>query len=325
MIIIEGNNGAPMLGSGLVCESSPQPLIVNTPKQQIDVCFFDFEPEYFEWAFYDLSEPNNEYKNDFFAPLVEVPLSSDTVTFTLFRGSQETILNDDTYGTYYPFGSLNKTVNGVTFHELKTGYKINWGLVGSILGNGDYKLKISGTNAGVDFEVFSHIFSVGTYDVEKADGTVKIQSTHNGCVEGGFDYTQLNWKRSVRIAGEFGKPEPQFEENNFITPSNKVVQITAEMPYQFTLLTDLLPSYIWGPIIQDKYLADELFISDYNKLTAGKDDKLNTNNPLGGPSLFDKRPVRLAESPSLTHYDNNTRSNFEAVFIDAIKEPKKFM
>jgi len=177
----------------------------------------------------------------------------------------------------------------------------------------------------VAFEYFTYIFWVANYDVDKADGTVKIESTNNGCVEGGFDYTDLNWKRSVRIGGKFGNPEPQFEENNFVTTTNKLVQITAEIPYQFTLVTDQLPSYIWQPIIQDKYLADELYVSDYNKLSAGKDDKFNENTPLGGPSLFIKRPVRLSESPSFTHPENNTRSNFEAVFVDAIKEPKKYM
>jgi len=152
-----------------------------------------------------------------------------------------------------------------------------------------------------------------------------IESIHNGCIEGGFDYTELNWKRSVRIAGNFGSPQPVYEENNFMTNSNKLVQITSEMIYEFNLVTDLLPAYIWQPIIQDSYLADQLIISDYNIRSAGKDMKLNQHMPLGETSLFDGRKVRLKDSPEFTHYDNNTRSNFEATFIDEIQEPKKFM
>lgn len=102
------------------------------------------------------------------------------------------------------------------------------------------------------------------YSEESADETVKIETVHNGCVESGIDYGSAGWIRSIRIPAIFGDKVQRLETDNYVDTNNKKTQIRDQIVNEYTLETKRLPSSVMTPLIEDKLLANQIFITDYN-------------------------------------------------------------
>lgn len=222
-------------------------------------CFCDYECNFVETVFADLADTDN-YKNDRTdIGLFNIP---DTVggsyAIRLVK-SDGTIINitDNTYGSLTDLGTLS---------SLPTyfGYLLNWNLVATLQGFGKYHIEVDLVNYTKTITRTSYDFQLMPYSEENADGTVKIETVHNGCVENGIDYGSTGWIRSIRLPAIFGNKVQRLEVDNYFDTQNNKTQIRDQVVNEYTLETQRLPSAVMTPLIEDKLLANQIFITDYN-------------------------------------------------------------
>ena len=234
---------------------------VEVPQEipSLSFCFCDYECDFVETAFADLADTDS-YKNDRTdIGLFNIP---DTVggSFAIrLIKSDGTIINivDNTYGSLTALGSLA---------SLPTyfGYLVNWNLVATLEGFGKYHIEVDLTNYTNTITRKSYDFQLMPYSEESADGTVKIETVHNGCVENGIDYGSIGWIRSIRLPAIFGNKIQRLETDNYFDTQNNKTQIRDQVVNEYTLSTERLPSMVMTPLIEDKLLANQIFITDYN-------------------------------------------------------------
>lgn len=208
--------------------------------------------------------------NDFTSFLAyQRPLS--TVSFKLLDENCDFLatLNTSTYGTYYP---ANYFGSGFTFFQNDyLGYKLEWQKVLNLHGSGGYKIKkitLSNT-VPASFEPIeecSCLFELSQYTDERANETVRIETTQNGyTISPGLDYTNTNWKEQIRIPGFFGNKQRRLEQDNYLDRNRNTTQIQDSIVHEFTL-----EPYFWPHCLRDEIdsilLANEILISDYNSL-----------------------------------------------------------
>ena len=230
-------------------------LPTETPT--LDFCFCDYECDFEELVLADLADTDS-YKNDRTSFLIEAP---DTVggsfAIRLVRSDGTTVnMTDNTYGTYFGLG----TISG---QPLKAGYLVEWQKVAQVEGFGVYSFEVDNVNFGNTITETSRDFRLLPYSEDNADGTVKIETIHNGCIEGGIDYTGMNWIRSVRIPAIFN-PSYRLETDNYFDTNNNKTQIRDQVVTEYTLSTERLPSSVMVPFIKDRILANSIFITNYN-------------------------------------------------------------
>lgn len=249
-------NGTPFTANGFAC--SQDSAIITKPDEDVklDFCYCEYECDYTEYAFYEVG--GDTYTNDQASLLIDTIVSSGTVVFKLINAytDVETILNDNTYGTFYAKGDLEG-------HPEKTGMLVDWQKVGTIIGNGVYFLRSELTVFGSTFTTDTHNYKVMPYSIDMADGTVKIITYHDGAVESGLDYTGLNWLKSVRLKGLFSQAY-EYESIEYVNTSRKNRQIQDRVTNLYTLETSMLPSNVADPFMIDKILANEINMYDYN-------------------------------------------------------------
>lgn len=225
-------------------------------KPVLDFCFCDYDCDYKATVLAGA----NDYETDPTDFLIEIP---DLVngSFEIYLQNVltgvETVVTDNTYGTYFALGY-------VAVNPTKGGYLFNWGLVRDTLGYGRYKVRIVQNFFGDSIETISNEFRVIPYSIESANNTVKIETVQNGCIQGGIDYTGLNWVSSVRLNGWFYEIQPRTEIETFVSTNRSVKQIqeTTVLRYQFD--TKLASVDTIGPLKNDKLMADNIIITDYN-------------------------------------------------------------
>lgn len=226
----------------------------------IDYCFCDYDCDFRQLVL----AGSDTYETDISDFLVDIP---DTVTgsfeikLTNITTGAETVLSDNTYGTYFALGSFAS-------QPTKGGYLIDWGKVRDVIGFARYRVTISQTFFSQTIEAESHIFDLKPYDPEFADGTVRIETVRNGCIEGGIDYTGLDWVTQVRIPGKFGFKTSRIERDFYETNTRRVAQIQDQVINTYELRTELLPAFISDPLLEDGFMANNVFITDYNLISA---------------------------------------------------------
>lgn len=240
------------------CALQTESITIPVGKPDLDFCFCDLECDFTELVLADISD-TDEYKNDRTSVLIDLPDDSLSFTINLVNAATgvTTPLVDNTYGTYF---GLN-TISG---HPAKGGYLLEWNKVSTLLGFGTYYIKQEQTLFTGTIEGRSYNFRLQPYTEIVANRTVKIESVHNGCIEGGVDYTGMNWLRSIRIPGKFGNKVPRIEVDNYVSTNRKVLQIQDQIINEYTLFTKRVPESVLNPLVQDKILANNIFITDYN-------------------------------------------------------------
>lgn len=256
-IIIQLSNPLPMEQTEFSTAMETNSIAIPTEQPTLDFCFCDYECDFEELVLADLAD-NDSYKNDRTSFLIEAP---DTVggafAIRLIKSDGTSInLVDNTYGTYFGLG----TISG---QPTKAGYLVEWQKVATLQGFGVYSFEVDNTNFTNTITETSRYFRLMPYSETTANGTVKIETIHNGCVEGGIDYEGMDWIRSVRIPAIFN-PSYQFEEDNYFDTTNNKTQIRAQVVTNYTLSTERLPSSVMVPFIKDRLLANQIFITNYN-------------------------------------------------------------
>jgi hypothetical protein len=193
-------------------------------------------------VFGDLENSELQGEKTDFTSFLALETFAVSVTFELLDDNCNVVavLNDDTYGVYYPKGFFQL---GNFFQQQYVGFKIQWRKVLDLLGPGAYSSQ---------------------YTDERANETVRIETTQNGYIIGqGLDYTNVNWKEQIRIPGFFGNKQRRLEQDNYLDKNRRTTQIQDSLIHEFTL-----EPYFWPDCLRNEIdsilLANEILISDYN-------------------------------------------------------------
>ena len=258
-------NPTPMAQTELSVTLSTSSVSVPTAENVLDYCFCDYDCDFRELVFAGA----NDYQTDRSAFLFENPdqLNGSVVIeiINVATGAETVIMDDNfnihtannAYGVFYPLGDF-------TTQPLKGGYQINWGLIRDVIGFARYRFRITQNFFGQSIIKETHIYDLKPYDIEYAFDTVRIETQRDGCIEGGIDYTGLNWLTQVRIPGKFGFKEARLERDFFTTNTRAVAQVQDQVINTYDLRTSLLPSFIMDPLLEDGFMASTIFITDYN-------------------------------------------------------------
>jgi hypothetical protein len=205
---------------------------------------------------------DDTYKNDVNGFLFTKKSNTDTFDMQLIKapggGGNEFDLIDDTYGKFYDFGSLT------SFPKYK-GYRIDWSKVYNLHGQGDYYIKVDGTFIGVPTTFSTETFRLRTFSFLQANGTVRVETVMNGYLgTTKFDYSGLQWVDQMRLKGFFGNRTPEYERDSIKYQNRNVKQIRDELINSYKFQSGNVPSCVTKRLIDYHFLADEIYISDYN-------------------------------------------------------------
>lgn len=175
-------------------------------------------------------------------------------------------LIDDTYGTNYEFGFFE-----TIYDENAIGYLVDWQRVLAEEGEGNYRLKSTGTLVGSGtVENYSFEFCLHVFTQDRADKSVRLEWTKNGNQGSLFDdarrvdYGQNNWYNSARLKGYFGDDDSD-QETTFVKYQNgNEVWTTRSITENYTLKLSPVPIGVHRFIQYDALPSDEVYITDYN-------------------------------------------------------------
>lgn len=214
-------------------------------------------------------------QNDF-SSFIALVFPGTSVDYILMDGKCNEIatLNDSTYGTYYPQGFLS-IFNGFTFFQhLYKGFKVDWLKVLQVQGDGLYQIKKVVTSGLNVTETKSCLFNLCQYSTERADETIRIETTQNGRIGFGLDLTGVNWLQQIRIPGFFGNKQRRLEQDDYLDKNRRVTQIQDTLIHEFTLEPYLWPECM-REFIDEMLLANNILISDYNQLNTDNLKNIN--------------------------------------------------
>lgn len=242
------------------------------------------------------ANPGGEDKeNDCTSFLFRLLDAADTGEIKLFKKENEVwvekeTLNDPSFGTFYPVGTWTNCPG----QELYFGYKLDWEPVFTTHGHGEYYVMAEMTILGSSVNQFSDIYSLLEYTDERADETVVIHTIQNGNIRrSAFDWTGMEWEQWIRLDGYFGFPKPTFITEEYLLNNYKEEQLQDEIRDEYTLEID---TKMTGPLAQDfiytRLLANEFFVTDYNKCNTDK--KRFCNFPVKPLSIEDPFEDRFA-------------------------------
>jgi hypothetical protein len=212
---------------------------------------------------------SDDPQNNDFTSFLGFQFPGTTVEYFLLDENCQEIatLNDYTYGAYYTQGFLSES-NGFTFFQSNyIGYKLEWQKVLQLNGPGGYKIKEKTTYSDLTTsEECSCFFELCQYSDERADETVRIETTQNGnTISPGLEYLGVNWQEQIRIPGFFGNKQRRLEQDNYLDRNRNTTQIQDSLIHEFTL-----EPYFWPDCLREEIdsilLANEILISDYNLL-----------------------------------------------------------
>ena len=212
-----------------------------------------------QYVLADLTDSEN-YKNDKTAVLYKRLLAADTIVYTLqkYTTSWQDLdtLNDNTWGTYYDFGSLANT-------DLK-GYLLDWNLVLGFEGEGNYRIKIARTILGASDTLYTAVFALRNYSIDLADMTVRLEWSQNGNIIDGIDYTDCNWYQQIRVPGFFGNEQHSKEEVTWKDSSYNQFQIRSDVVKSYSLELGWIPACMVEQFFYNWLQGVQLLVTDYN-------------------------------------------------------------
>jgi len=265
---IPGANLMPLSGMSSQLETKTYVEGAGTPVTLFKECIGSVT------VFGDLTD-NDPLHNDF-SSFLAFQFPGTTVEYILMNGScnEIAVLNDNTYGTYYPQGFL-LIASGFTFiQNLYLGYKVDWQKVLQLHGDGLYQIKKKITNGLNITETKSCLFDLCQYSDARADETVRIETIQNGKTGFGIDYRGVNWDQQIRFPGFFGNKQRRLEQDDYLDKNRRVTQIQDTLIHEFTLEPYLLP-HCMREFIDEILLANNILISDYNQLNTDNLKNIN--------------------------------------------------
>jgi len=270
-----------MSGNGILCVSEPD--VVRIPEgitAPIDFCFCEYECDYIQTVLSgsdaDIPDPDGSF---------QVFLKPD-------NGPEIELVNDD-YGTLFELGTMAQ--------NSKAGYLVDWSKVAAQTGYyGLYEFRLVQNFFGQSLEKTTHKFYLRPYSPEAANGTIRIETIRNGCIEGGVDYSGLDWKTQIRIPGKI-TGEKEIETESYVNTSREEIQIQDKVIDTYTIKTKGVQSIVFEPLMSDGFMSNTILITDYNLF-----------------SYRDLRDisVRISEYPSQNEYSTTRYANFEIKFVE---------
>lgn len=166
----------------------------------------------------------------------------------------------------FPFG----------FHEnggkKYIGVKIHWKGVIIDSGPGGYYVKSEATLVtGGTFTETSFTYCLDWFTPANADGTVRIDFTHNGIIGDRNDDTQttsyfgLNWQNQVRVPNSMILRERSVNEQESVQYNNGMMEDwKSEQSIVWDLEVAKAPNWLHRYLNLDVLQADDIFVTDYN-------------------------------------------------------------
>ena len=242
---------------------------------------------------------SNSWENDVKGVYIKKGLATDIVNFTM----------EDCDGNV-----LTNLGQSVTFpHDnLAVGFIYEWQQILSTYGSKCYTIKANFNIAGVTGDYTIGKYDLKSYSIESARRTVRVFSEFNSYyLKDKIDFTDSNFKDSVRFGGYFGNRQPKTEINNLINKGRKVEKVTRENLNVYELRTYPLNICITRQLLDFHFLnEDKILISDHN----------STNHDY---LLFDKDVV-LENSADVNYRDGSRLADITATFGDREKLSKSF-
>lgn len=273
--------------------------------QAFDIC--KYEPEYIEMAFSETGGViNDDYKNDKTDLLFGLSLTTDTLLLKLFKvegnkNVEKATITDDTYGTFFP--------NTAFPDQLKIGFLADWNLIQDAFGVGIYFFQFTRTIIGVTGDPQnSHKFNLAIYEDQRADPTIRVRTRQFGVIEGGFNY-DLEWNGHVRLNGKFDFVDYEDIIENHITSGRTVIQDQEKVKIFYSMNLTLHPGSVLFPLIKDRLLANEIFITPYGLFNVIE--------------VHREVPVSKEGKEEVKTYEMNTNARFTINFTDKVQVPIK--
>jgi hypothetical protein len=176
-------------------------------------------------------------------------------------------LTDNTYGTYYA-AAFHTTI----YSEIAQGYELDWALILAALGEGQYRIKATGTTiTSATVDKFSLEFELREYTTSRAENTVRIEWWLNGNIGDPNndlikqDYGTLNWYNQLRLSdSKFGFDEPELTREFVRYQSGKQVWNKSMTKETYLLKTGRLPNNVRRYLLYNVMNGDEVRITDFN-------------------------------------------------------------
>ena len=285
-------------------------LCTLNPIQTGNECFFGL----FNCArpipqFIDLTDPDNDEHNDFhrFTFSASTGYTIDAVLVNTITGV-ETPIVDNTYGILRDIGQIPLRLEVWDFIT-------DWNAIQAGLGFGCYHFEFTlknGSGSTIE-EKKSPCFRLMQFDCDDAHQTVRIETKQTGYIVNGFDYRDIDtiekvgaffqtvkgYFQQIRWYGIMQIDLPE-EESDVYQDSNRIErQIQQKVTEKWKLRLYGLRAEIGQPIIKDMFLADEVFLSDYN---------------MSNYQQYRKVPVRKMSTDEITWNRLNRNINIEWTF-----------
>ena len=306
MIISTTATGVAMKNTRYSCSTLAPTIRIPEPAETKDFCLCKYEEAACYRVFFDKTDENNTYKNDYYHVFTPLVANSSTVTYLLIDGSDNEYALDEGYATIYSKG-FNAD------QPFMQGFLLNWYNVGTALGAGKYKIKTTIVQYGVTSETTTDYFELIPFDTLRANGTVKIEVELGGLTMNGANYSGLEgYKIMTRLNGRLGVPKTIKESENgrIITSERKKVDIQTTVYNEYNLtLNELNGQFIEELIEENVYLV--WLVTDYNVK--------NKKN-------YIKLRLLVEDIEPLDDYLDYSRQSFELTLSDeSVKLNRKFV
>jgi len=264
--------------------------------RSIDFCPCNYVCDYEEPVFGFLEDITDTYKNDKSSFIGKKTDSTSLFEATIknLTTGEDYLVTDNTYGVYYPAGTLPEK-------PLYIAFIADWGKILENLGGGLYQIEFKENVFGVDYIQDTVKYRLEHFSDIRANNTVKFQFIQNGIKENGLDYTGLNFSYEFRLKGTFGGKQVILEVDNYLTSSRTVRQIQDKIRYSYEFTSSLIDATVLNSIWEIGLNANEILVTDYNVLNSER---------------FENVSVVSLENPDINHYKNNPLVSVTIPFED---------
>jgi hypothetical protein len=239
--------------------------ISSTPS--IDYADDAFEKCCFDLSIFASTSSTDPLKNDVTSCYYGYSNLASSVEMKLLKeGVVVATLNNNTYGTFYPFAFH---INGGKSY---IGYQINWRDVLIAFGEGQYQVRFDITTifATTEFEYWFP-YCLKNYSIGNIDETVRLEFWHDGIIGNWKDdkdrrsFKGLNWYNSIRFPkGMVYNARREFTSEQIQYSNGFIQDVTLEQVPLYDLIVDRMTNELHNYIGSEVVTADEIIVTDYN-------------------------------------------------------------
>lgn len=204
---------------------------------------------------------DDDYKNDYYTLFEKKQTEGDTCDFVLqdLVTATDYVINDDTYGIWVPYGGHVDQPDVTTF-------KVEWRKVLTILGPGNYQIRKDLLVGGLSQEKLSNTFTLKPYSLDNADLTIRFDTEQNGYLKHyDVNLKGTGFKSTLRMCGFFGRREPDYVQENYITREEEIIQNNMIQENEYLFQANSIPICITRELFDFFMFGNNLWMNDYNR------------------------------------------------------------